>query len=84
MVLMFNIFGKIKDGIIATLLLAIPIIYVFGRAKGKAAEKHKVLKDELQAQNKATDFYKAMAEHEDDHNVDSRSGLTDRLRRDGL
>ena len=84
MVLMFNIFGRIKDGIIATLLLAIPIIYVFGRAKGKAAEKHKVLKDELQAQNKATDFYKAMAEHEEDGTIDSRSNLSDRLRRNGL
>jgi len=77
------IFGKIKDYIIATLALAIPIIYVFGRIKGSANEKNKVLKDDLQAQKKATDFYKAMAEHEDD-NIDDRKSLTDRLRGSGL
>jgi hypothetical protein len=77
------IFGKIKTYIIATLALALPILYVMGRVKGKAAEKTKVLKDDLQSQKKTTKFYKAMAEHEDD-SISSRDSLADRLRRDGL
>lgn len=52
------IFGKIKTYIIATLALALPIIYVIGRVRGSANEKNKVLKDDLQAQQKATDFIK--------------------------
>lgn len=81
---MFSIFGKIKDLIIAALVIALPILYIVGRVKGKAAEKNKILKDEIKAKKKATDFYKAMAEHEEDGSLDNRSGLTDRLRKDGL
>ena len=77
------IFGKIKSYIIGALALALPIIYVMGKVRGAANEKNKVLKDDLQAQKKATDFYKAMAEHED-FNPTSRNDLTERLRRDGL
>jgi len=83
-VLMFSIFGKIKDFIIATLILAVPIIYIFGRSSGKASEKSKILKDDLQAKEKATEFYKSMANHEEDTSVDSRAGLTERLRDTGL
>lgn len=77
------IFGKIKTYIIATLALALPIIYVFGQIKGRAKEKNKVLSDELQAQQKAADFYKAMSEHESDTLTD-RQSITDRLRSNGL
>lgn len=77
------IFGKIKSYIIGALALALPIIYIMGKVRGAANEKNKVLKDDLQAQKKATDFYKAMAEHEDD-NIDDRKSLTDRLRGNGL
>ena len=77
------IFGKIKTYIIATLALALPIIYVMGRIKGRAAEKTKVLEDDLQAQKKSTNFYKAMSEHEDDALTDRKS-ITDRLRSNGL
>lgn len=77
------IFGKIKTYIIGALALALPIIYVMGRVRGAANEKNKVLKDDLQAQEKATGFYKAMAEHEADSSTDSRS-LTERLRGNGL
>tara|TARA_A200000159_G_scaffold75569_1_gene70243 strand:- start:337 stop:579 length:243 start_codon:yes stop_codon:yes gene_type:complete len=80
---MFNIFGKIKTYIIAALALALPILYVMGRVKGKAAEKNKVLMDELLAQEKSTDFYKAMTEYEDD-NLTDRKSVTDRLRSNGL
>jgi hypothetical protein len=54
-----------------------------GKVKGSANEKNKVLKDDLQAQEKATDFYKAMAEHEADNITDSPS-LIKRLRGNGL
>ena len=77
------IVGKIKTYIIGALAVLLPILYVLGRKDGKKIEKTKVLADELQAQNKAADFYKAMAEHED-FNPTSRNDLTERLRRDGL
>jgi len=77
------IFGKIKTYIIATLTLAIPLIYLMGRIKGRAAEKNKVLEDDLQAQKKATNFYKAVSKHEDAP-ISSRANLLSRLRKDGL
>ena len=77
------IFGKIKMYIIATLTVALPIIYVMGKIKGRAAEKTKVLEDDLQSQKKSTDFYKKMAEHETDTLTDRKS-ITDRLRSNGL
>ncbi len=77
------IFGKIKLYIIAALGIMLPILYVLGRKDGKTIEKSKVLADELQAKDKAKDFYKALAEHED-FNPTSRDDVTDRLRRDGL
>ena len=77
------ILGKIKTYIIATLALALPILYVVGQITGRAKEKNKVLKDELEAQTKASDFYKNMAEHETDTLTDRKS-VTDRLRSNGL
>jgi len=77
------IFSKIKTYIIGALALAIPIIYLIGQVKGRAKEKNKVLRDELQAQQKASTFYKKMAEHETDTLTDS-TDLTDRLRGKGL
>lgn len=77
------VFGKIKSYIIGALALALPILYVMGQVKGRAKEKTKVLKDELEAQTKASDFYKNMAEHESDTLTDRRS-VTDRLRNNGL
>jgi|TARA_R110000796_G_scaffold54020_2_gene126503 hypothetical protein len=78
------IVGKIKLYLITALAVLLPILYVLGRKDGKKIEKQKVLADELQAQTKASDFYKAMAEHEEDTSVSSRDGLITRLRRDGL
>ena len=46
-------------------------------------EKNKILQDDLQAQKKATDFYKNMAEHETESLTDRKS-ITDRLRSNGL
>lgn len=78
------ILGKIKTYIIGALALLLPILYVLGRKDGKKLQQQKILKDELEATQDASDFYKAMAEHEDDFNPVSRNDLTDRLRRDGL
>lgn len=77
------VFGKIKSYIIGALALALPIIYVMGQVKGRAKEKNKVIKDELQASEKANDFYKAMAENEEDAITD-RPSLIKRLRGNGL
>ena len=77
------VFGKIKTYIIGALALALPIIYVMGQVMGRSKEKNKVLKDDLQAQKKTTDFYKAMAEHEND-NITDRKSLTEWLRGNGL
>lgn len=77
------IFGKIKSYIIGALALALPVIYLMGKVTGAAKEKNKVLRDDLQAEKKTSNFYKAMANHEDDNISDSKS-LTDRLRGNGL
>jgi F0F1-type ATP synthase membrane subunit b/b' len=77
------LFGKIKTYIIGALALALPIIYVMGKVMGAAKEKNKVIKDELQASEKASDFYKAMAQDEEDAITD-RPSLISRLRKDGL
>jgi hypothetical protein len=77
------IFGNIKMYIIATLALALPIIYVFGQVKGRAKEKNKVLTDELEARQRQYDFYKTMADNETD-NLTDRKSITDRLRSNGL
>ena len=78
------IFSKIKLYIIAALGLLLPILYVLGRKDGKTLEKGKVIADELQAQKKATDFYKAMSEHDKTHIPTNSGELSDRLRKHGL
>lgn len=77
------VFGKIKSYIIGALAMALPIIYIMGQVKGRAKEKNKIIKDELQASEKANDFYKAMAEDEEDAITD-RPSLIKRLRGTGL
>lgn len=77
------ILGKIKTYLIGALALALPILYVIGRVRGAANEQNKVLKDDLQAQQKTTTFYKKMAEHETD-DINDRADLTNRLRDSGL
>ena len=77
------IFSKIKTYIIGALALAIPIIYVMGKVVGANKEKNKILKDDLQASKKKTNFYKAISEHEED-NITDRPRLIKRLRGNGL
>jgi hypothetical protein len=77
------IFGKIKTYIIGALALAIPVIYVMGKVVGANKEKNKILKDDLQASKKKTNFYKAISEHEED-NITDRPSLIKRLRGNGL
>jgi len=78
------IFSKIKLYLIAGLAVLLPILYVLGRKDGKKLEKTKVLADELQASKKSSNFYKKMAEHEEDNSTNTRSGLINRLRGNGL
>lgn len=78
------IFSKIKLYLIAGLAVLLPILYVLGRKDGKKLEKTKVLADELQASKKSSNFYKKMAEHEEDTSTNSSSGLINRLRGNGL
>ena len=80
---MFGLVSKIKLYIIIALSVLMPIIHLVGRRKGRAAEQNKIIRDELDAEKKASNFYKSMAEHED-ITTDSRSSLTDRLRGNGL
>ncbi len=63
--------------------MALPIIYVMGKIKGRAVEKTKVLEDDLQSKKKSTDFYKKMAQHHTD-TLTGRKSITDRLRSNGL
>ena len=81
---MFGIMGKIKTYIIAGLAILLPILYVLGRKDGKKIEKTKVLADELQASKRASTFFKKMATHEDDTSTNSKRGLINRLRGNGL
>jgi len=74
------VFGKIKTYIIATLALALPILYAMGRFRGAANEKNKVLEDDLKAAHKTTNFYKAMAEDAKDPTLSTRDGFLDRVR----
>ena len=77
------LFSKIKTYAIGVLALALPILYLMGKVRGAANEKNKILTDELEAQNRASDFYKKMAEHETDA-IPDRPSLVNRLRNDGL
>lgn len=81
---MFGIIGKIKTALLAILAVMLPILYILGRKDGGKDAKNDVLADDLEAQKKVSDFYRAMAEDAEDFNPTSRSDLTDRLRRDGL
>jgi hypothetical protein len=78
------IFSKLKTYLLIAASLLFPFLYILGRKDGKKIAQHTVLTDDLQAEKKASDFYKAMAEDAEDFNPTSRSDITDRLRRDGL
>jgi hypothetical protein len=78
------ILGKLKTYVIAALALLLPILYVLGRRDGKKINQTAVLEDELRAQADASDFYKVMAEHEEDYIPTTNSELADRLRKHGL
>ena len=80
---MFNIFGRVKDLVIAALAMALPVIYVFAKLKGKAAYEKQALVDDVETSNQVKDFYKKMAQDETDTLTDNRS-VADRLRQNGL
>lgn len=79
--------GKIKTAIIVAFSVALPVIYVLGRLGGGRRVKNAVLKDELQAAQKRSDFYKAMQDHETQIQADAprnRDELVERMRKTGL
>lgn len=78
------LWGKVKTYLIMALSLALPLFYLFGKRSGKISTERDVLKDEVDTSQKVSQFYKAMSEHEQDDTVNDRSGLLERLRRDGL
>ena len=79
--------GKIKTAIIVVLALALPILYLFGRLGGGARVERAVLKEEADKAKRRANFYKDMAEHEQEiesgraRNADD---LVNKLRIDGL
>lgn len=78
------ILGKLKTYVIAALAVLLPILYVLGRRDGKKIAQTAVLKDELKSQAEASDFYKSMAEHDEDYIPTNTTDLSDRLRKHGL
>lgn len=81
---MFSLFGKLKTYLLLGLSLLLPILYILGRKDGRKVEQTKMLSDELDTANRVSDFYKKMAEHEQQNPVSDRRSLVERLRNDGL
>lgn len=78
------IIGKIKTYLIAALAVLLPILYFFGRKDGAKLKEADHLADDLAATREVAEFYKAMAEHEDDFNPTDRNDLVERVRNTGL
>lgn len=79
--------GKIKTAVIVAFSIALPVIYVLGRLGGGRRVKEAVLKDELEAAGKRSDFYKAMQDHETNIQANrprNRDELVERVRKSGL
>tara|TARA_B100001113_G_scaffold318833_1_gene287095 strand:- start:448 stop:705 length:258 start_codon:yes stop_codon:yes gene_type:complete len=79
--------GKIKTVVIIVLGLGLPILYFLGRMNGGSKIKQAVLEEEAEKAEKRADFYKKMAEYEQNIENDrprNADDFIDRLRRDGL
>lgn len=79
--------SKLKTAIIIILSVGLPILYVLGRIGGGARIKQAVLEEEAEKAEKRADFYKKMAEHEQDIENDrprNHDDFINRLRSDGL
>ena len=79
--------SKIKTAIIVVLSVGLPILYVFGRLTGGSKVKQAVLKEEAEKAEKRADFYKAMAEDEQEIEANkpgNRDDLVSKLRTGGL
>ena len=79
--------SKIKTAIIVVLSVGLPILYVLGRLTGGSKVKQAVLKEEAEKAEKRADFYKAMAEDEQEIEANkpgTRDDLVSKLRTGGL
>lgn len=79
--------GKIKTAIIVILSVGLPIIYIFGRIGGGSKIKQEVLRQEAESAKTRLNFYKKMAEHEqeiEDNRPRNHDEFINRLRSDGL
>ena len=79
--------SKIKTAIIVVLSVGLPILYVLGRLTGGSKVKQAVLKEEAEKAEKRADFYKAMAEDEQEIEANkpgNRDDLVSKLRPGGL
>ena len=79
--------GKIKTVVIIVLGLGLPILYFLGRSSGGSKVKQAVLEEEAEKAEKRANFYKKMAEYEQEIESDrprNSDEFIDRLRRDGL
>lgn len=88
---MFGLLGRIKSWAIVALTAALPIIYLIGQLVGKktartAAENDR-LRDINETNEEIANFYRKMAEHEEDNthgSLHNRDNLIKRMRDNGL
>ena len=79
--------SKIKTAIIVVLSVGLPILYVLGRLTGGTKVKQAVLKEEAEKAEKRADYYKEMAEDEQEIEANkpgNRDDLVSKLRTGGL
>lgn len=88
---MFGLLSRIKAYLIVALSVALPIVYLVGQLVGKKTGKNEAEIDRLRDANKTNkeiaDFYRKMAEYEDENENGSlhrRDNLIERLRDKGL
>jgi hypothetical protein len=79
------IWGRIKTWVIGVLVALMPVVYVFGRREGDKEREIEFLRNSAETNDEIADFYRRMGEFPDeDPDLDTRRGLADRLRNEGL
>lgn len=88
---MFGFWGRIKSGIIIFLTAALPLVYLvakaLGRKDGQTESDIDRLTDANQTEHKISEFYREMADNEQDiqsGKLHNRDNLIERLRDKGL
>lgn len=88
---MFGLLGRIKMWAIVVLTAALPILYIIGQLIGKknarTASENDRLRDINQTNEEIANFYRKIAEYEEDNtngSLHNRDNLIERLRDNGL